>query len=127
MSEVDGTIHWTELMTSDVEAAKSYYGDICGWEFETNNMPSGEAYTIARIRGEMAVGIMSLSDIPGGEHIPPHWLSYLAVKDVDDAVARTRAAGGTINRDCFDIPDVGRIAIVTDPTGAVIGLMTPIN
>ncbi len=125
MSNEDGTINWRELLTTDVEAAKAYFESICGWEYDSMRMPGGEDYVMARVGGKPVAGIMSRSDFPGGDKMPPFWLSYLVVKDVDDAVAETKAAGGSIIRDCFDIPGMGRIAIVTDPTGAFIGLMTP--
>ncbi len=125
MSEVAGTVHWTELSTNDVEAAKAYYGSICGWKLETEKMASGENYTVASKGGQPVAGIMSLSDIPGGDQIPPNWMPYLAVNDVDEAVAKTKTANGTVLRDSFDVPGVGRIAIVADPTGAAIGLMKP--
>jgi predicted enzyme related to lactoylglutathione lyase len=50
---------------------------------------------------------------------------YIAVEDVDAAVAATRAAGGRVIKEVFEIPDTGRIAIIADPTGAALGIMTP--
>jgi predicted enzyme related to lactoylglutathione lyase len=59
------------------------------------------------------------------ENVPPHWFTYIAVDDVDAAVAATRAAGGKVMKDVFEVPDTGRIAIIADPTGAALGIMTP--
>ena len=56
---------------------------------------------------------------------PPHWFAYIEVDDVDARVKRIAANGGKLHREPFDIPDVGRIAIVADATGAMIGWMTP--
>ena len=61
--------------------------------------------------------------VPPG--VPPHWFSYLEVDDVDTRIAGVEANGGKVIRQPFDIPDVGRIAILADPTGAPIGWMTP--
>jgi predicted enzyme related to lactoylglutathione lyase len=58
--------------------------------------------------------------------MPPHWMTYVAVDDVDGAVRTTREAGGTVHREPFDVEGVGRIAIIADPTGAVLGIMTPV-
>ena len=69
-------------------------------------------------------GIMGMAPgLPPG--VPPHWTSYLAVDDVDAGVASLRKLGGHVIREPWDVPGVGRIAIVTDPQGAVLGLITP--
>lgn len=124
MSENHGAVWWTELMTRDVEAAKSYYGKICGWTFETMPMESGD-YTVAYKGDTMVTGLLDMSGIPGMEEVPPHWFSYFAVDDVDAASTETENIGGKVARAAFDVPSVGRIAIIEDPTGAMIGLMTP--
>lgn len=124
MSENHGAVWWTELMTRDVEAAKRYYGKICGWTFETMPMEGGE-YTVASKGDTMVTGLMDMSGIPGMENVPPHWFSYFAVDDVDAAASQTGELGGKVVRESFDVPSVGRIAIIEDPSGAMIGLMTP--
>lgn len=126
MTETHGTVFWTELMTRDVEAARRYYGEICGWSFETMPMGEGEPdYILGMKDGRPVVGMMDMNATSDDPNAPPFWMSYLAVDDVDAAVAATRAAGGAIAREPFEIPGTGRIAIVTDPTGALVGLMTP--
>lgn len=126
MSELHGTVHWTELMTRDLDAAKAYYEKICGWRID--GMPMGEfTYWVAFKGEDMVAGMMDMTGMPGMDEMPPHWLSYLAVDDVDAAVADTRAAGGQVARDPYDVEGVGRIAIVQDPGGAAIGIMTPSN
>jgi predicted enzyme related to lactoylglutathione lyase len=62
---------------------------------------------------------------PEFEDLPPHWFAYLAVDDVDARVARATAAGAKLLRPIFDVSGVGRIAILKDPVGAVLGWMTP--
>ena len=125
MSGNHGRIWWSELMTRDVEAAKAYYAATCGWSFEDMPMEGGEDYHCAMLAGQPTAGIMDLSDMPGTDDLPPHWFTYIAVDDVDAAATATEAAGGTIIRAPFDVAGVGRIAILTDPTGAALGLMTP--
>jgi predicted enzyme related to lactoylglutathione lyase len=68
-------------------------------------------------------GIFDTTSLPG--NIPEHWLPYLAVDDVDARCAKARQAGATIIREPFDIPKVGRIAILKEPGGAMVGWMTP--
>jgi len=122
MSETHGTVHWSELMTRDVPKALAYYGKICGWTFDMMPMPEGE-YHIGMQGGRPTVGIMGMEAMPEDE--APHWMTYIAVDDVDKAVAQSRKAGGEVSRDCYDVPGVGRIAIVADPSGAKVGIMTP--
>lgn len=118
-----GSIHWSELATRDVEAAKAYYQSTCGWSAEDMPMPEG-TYWVCSSGGKPVAGIMDLAGI-GDPNIPPHWMTYIAVDDVDKAAAQTREAGGEVAREPFDVPGVGRIAMLKDPTGAMIGMMTP--
>lgn len=124
MAGTHGQVHWTELMTRDVAAAKAYYAAICGWTFETMPMESGD-YHLGFREGQPVVGIMDLGEIPGMDGVPPHWFSYFAVDDLDAALEKTTAMGGTVQRPPFEVPGTGWIAIVTDPTGAAMGLMKP--
>lgn len=119
-----GTFFWSELNTGDVESAKAFFGKTIGWTFDT--MQSGDPnYWIAFNNGIPQAGIAPLEMFapPGA---PSHWFSYLAVDDVDKRLEALLEAGGVIVRAPFDVPDVGRIAIIKDPTGAVMGWMTPV-
>lgn len=124
MESTHGLIWWSELMTRDPARARDYYAALTGWTFTA--MPtSGGTYEVANREGRPVAGIMDISGLPGMEAVPAHWFTYIAVADVDAAVAATRAAGGQVIKDVFDVPEVGRIAIITDPTGAALGIMTP--
>jgi len=125
MSEHHGKIWWNELMTRDVAAAKAYYEATCGWEIVAMPMPFGD-YWVCSHKGTPIAGIMDM-DLAGDsmKGVPPHWFTYMAVSDVDAAVEATVAAGGTSMGPAFDVPEVGRIGIVKDPSGAPMGLMTP--
>ena len=124
MSDRHGMVWWSELMTRDVDAAKSYYSSICGWAFETMPMAQGD-YHVASRDGVPTAGIMDMSGVEHLNGLPAHWFTYLAVDDVDAAVQATEAGGGRIDRQPYEVPNVGRIAIVTDPSGATLGIMTP--
>ncbi len=124
MDSIHGMIWWSELMTRDVPTARRYYEALAGWSFST--VPMGEdSYHLASRNGQPIAGMMDMSTMPGMETVPPHWFTYIAVEDVDAAVAATRAAGGQVVKDVFEVPDTGRIAIIADPTGAALGIMTP--
>ena len=118
-----GAFYWNELLTGDVEKCKAFFGEVCGWTYDDVPMPNF-TYTVARSGDKMAAGIMDKANT-GAPDMPNHWMAYIAVDDVDAAAAKVAGAGGTVLQDCFDVPNVGRIAIVQDPSGAVIGLMTP--
>ncbi|KNG92623.1 VOC family protein [Pseudaestuariivita atlantica] len=124
MGNRHGDIHWSELMTRDVAAARDYYSRVCGWTIDTMPMPEGE-YNVAKVGDDMVAGMMDMSAMPGMEDAPAHWFTYIAVADVDAAAAETKDAGGMVLRPPFDVPNVGRIVIVADPGGAAVGLMTP--
>jgi predicted enzyme related to lactoylglutathione lyase len=118
-----GAFMWNELMTADVEKAKSFYAKTVGWTIEEMKMPTG-SYWIAKAGGTPVAGMMNMTGmVPPGT--PPHWFSYLEVDDVDRRAKDVETNGGKVHRPPFDIPDVGRIAIVADATGAMLGLMTP--
>lgn len=125
MSQTHGAVWWTELMTRDAAAARDYYGRVCGWEWDA--MPMGEAtYYMGKKDGAPVVGIMDISNGAEFAGVHPQWFSYFAVDDVDAACAATLEAGGQVRRAPWDVPGIGRIAILDDPTGAAMGLMTPV-
>ena len=117
-----GTFCWNELMTGDVEKAKAFYSATIGWKWEEMPMSNG-SYWIASYKGEQVAGMMPLSALPPGA--PTCWFSYLEVDNCDKRAAAVEKSGGKVLRPAFDVPGVGRIVIVSDPTGAMLGLMTP--
>jgi predicted enzyme related to lactoylglutathione lyase len=112
---------WHDLMVKDVEKAKAFYGELFGWSFKTEK---GEMPYTHIMRGETGVGgMMSLAQMKGGEHIPPHWLGYVNVDDVDATVKSVGQHGGKILSPKESLPEVGDWAVVADPTGAVVSPM----
>ena len=124
MSAKHGTFYWMELMTTDVESAKKYYSDVLGWTYDTMPVPGGE-YVLAKIDGPPVAGIMDMALIDNMANVPPHWFGYIAVDDIEAAVSKTREGGGSIKRDTFVVPGVGKIAIVADSTGGHFGFTQP--
>jgi len=118
-----GRFHWNELLTHDAEKAKRFYADTIGWTFDGMPMPNG-TYWIAKMGDAPVGGVFTMSD-PDSAGMPEMWLPYLAVDDVDARVSKAVAAGGKVMQPPFDIPGVGRIAMLTEPGGAMIGWITP--
>jgi predicted enzyme related to lactoylglutathione lyase len=120
-----GTFHWNELMTRDVERAKKFYQTTIGWSFDAMPMEQG-TYWIAKMGDRPVGGIFPLTS-PQFDGVPESWMSYLAVDDVDARIKKAVAAGAKLMKPIFDIPDVGRLAILTEPGGAGVGWITPVN
>lgn len=120
MSETGGIV-WSELMTTEVEKAKAFYGATLGLGFEAFG-EGAQGYWLATLNGRPVWGIMDMTGKPGG---PSGWFTYMAVDDVDARVAAAEAAGAQLCMPVFEVPTVGRIAILQDPTGAIIGWMKP--
>jgi predicted enzyme related to lactoylglutathione lyase len=111
---------WNELLTRDVEAARSFYRTMFGWGSEDHDMGT-MTYTIFTDGEERVGGMLPMpAHIPA--EVPAHWFSYIMVTDVDAEVAKLRKAGGRVEREPFQVGDFGRAAIVADPTGAHFAL-----
>jgi predicted enzyme related to lactoylglutathione lyase len=117
-----GTPCWTDLQTTDVEAAKAFYGELFGWTFDDMPTPMGASYSLALIGAETVAAIAPQSPMVVENNIPPIWSTYIAVDDADKAVAAAAEHGGTILMAADDIPGSGRMAFVADPSGAAVGL-----
>ncbi|MGI9509851.1 MAG: VOC family protein [Geminicoccaceae bacterium] len=119
-----GHFHWNELNVSDAKDAKAFYEETIGWTFNGMDDPEGGTYWVAMDGETPVAGIFTMKG-PGFEGIPNHWFAYIAVDDVDARLEKAVNAGAVVKRPPFDIPGIGRIAIVQDPSGAVLGWMTP--
>jgi len=124
MRGTHGTFYWNELMARDVEGAKKFYATTLGWSFDGMPTPDGGTYWVAKM-GEEPVG--GMFDISGPDYtgVPEGWMSYIAVDNVDARVKKALAAGAKLMKPAFDVPGVGRIAVLMEPGGAGIGWMTP--
>lgn len=122
-----GSFIWYELMTSDVPAAKRFYGSVVGWDVDLNSVAPGLNYhMIKRSDGKMAGGVLQLDEkmLDGGAR--PTWMGYLNTDDVDAKVEEIKSDGGGVMIEPWDQPGVGRLAMVTGPEGAPFYLMNPI-
>jgi len=115
------TFSWAELITDDVDAAKSFYTSVFGWTAETYGEGAG-AYTEAKLGDRSVAGIMAPPPTRPAE-APNSWGVYFAVTDTDKAVARINELGGATVAPPMDI-EPGRFAVVTDLAGAFFQVIT---
>lgn len=123
MTRTTGTSTWLDLGIHDLDAAKTFYAGLFGWTFEDLG-EDFHHYNLIRNNGALVGGVMDVSGMtcPQGEDIPSEWGVFLAVDNADARLAKVTAAGGTVVTSAYDVGDSGRMAVVLDPTGAVIGL-----
>jgi len=121
-SYVQGTPNWVDLSTSDVDGAQAFYGELMGWQFESNPTGQGGEYVMASKGQHSAAGMMEQFPAQAEAGIPPHWSTYIAVDDVAATVARAEAAGGSVVMPPMQVMESGEMAVLTDPSGAAFGI-----
>ncbi len=115
-----GDFCWNELVTTNVPAAKKFYTGLLGWK--TKPFDKGMTdYTIIQ-KGKQGQGGIMKCPMPGS---PAQWIPYMLVADVDATVKKARKLRGKVYMPPFDIPTIGRIAVLADPQGAAFGIITP--
>lgn len=119
---VPGSFCWIELGTTDQNGAKKFYTSLFGWG--VNDMPMGPSdfYTMFTLEGRNVGAGYTMRPDQTAQGVPPHWMLYIAVDSADDAANKAASAGGTVLAPPFDVFDVGRMAVVQDPTGAVFSV-----
>ncbi|MBZ8138964.1 glyoxalase [Rubrivivax gelatinosus] len=117
-----GAFSWNELLTADPERAAAFYTELFGWNFEKQEYSVG-TYHVAKTADGTAVGGMMAFPPGTPAEVPPHWAGYVTVDSVDDAAERATALGGSVLVPPMDVPGVGRMAVLRDPTGAAINVI----
>lgn len=118
-----GTVCWIDLGTSDAEGAKRFYTQLFGWTADDMSAGDGLTYTMFSMRGKHVAALYQMPAEMKG--VPPHWLTYVSVDDVEKAAERAKALGGTISMGPMDVLDAGRQVLLQDPTGAHFALWQP--
>jgi len=124
-----GEWYWHELMTTDTRTAGEFYTTLLGWGVKDMPMGAGEPYKLWTMPGAAAGashgGMMKIT--PEMKGVPPHWMIYVKVDNVDDRAQKVTQLGGKVEHGPVDVPGVGRFVVISDPAGAHIALMTPAN
>ena len=115
-----GKVIWNDLITEDLAAARQFYAGLFDWTFEDARAGSENEYIVARHGDTYVAGMLAVKPRQDGQNVT-RWLPYVSVGDVDAAVKRSLAAGASVAVDSQDV-NLGRVAAIVDPEGAVIGL-----
>jgi predicted enzyme related to lactoylglutathione lyase len=113
-----GQFIWYELTTPEPAAAKAFYPAFTGWGM----LPFDNDYSMWTTGGQPHAGLFTMTQELRSQGVPPNWLGYVEVTNVDDAAALAKSLGATLLHGPADIPDVGRFAVIQDPQGVVIGI-----
>ncbi len=117
-----GNFCWFELATTDQAAAKKFYGGLFGWTANDSPMGPDAFYTMFQQRGKNVGAAYALMPDQLKQGLPPHWGTYVAVANVDEAIAKAKTLGGTVLAGPMDVATHGRMVVLHDPTGAAISL-----
>ena len=107
-----------ELNTTDVDKAKTFYSQLFDWKLEDMKMGPSDTYTMIDV-GDGTGGGLLKNPMPG---VPSFWLAYVLVDDIGAATKKAASLGAKIVKDSIEVPDMGWLSIIEDPTGAALGL-----
>jgi len=119
-----GQFIWYELLTSDVDAAQRFYGEVVGWTAHPSGQPNMD-YRIWKSDTAPVGGLMAMPPAAEAPGMRPCWLGYVQVPDVDATVAQMKSLGGAEIMPAMTLPGIGRMALVADPQGASLYVMAP--
>ncbi len=117
-----GSFCWIELGTTDQGAAKDFYGSLFGWKANDFPMGPNDNYTMFQLDGRDAAAAYTLKPEQRAQGVPAHWMLYIAASSVDEKAKLAGEKGGKILAPPFDVMDIGRMAVIQDPTGAVFSI-----
>ena len=107
-----------ELNTTDVDRAKEFYRQLFDWKLEDMPMGPSGTYTIINVGDGTGGGLLKNPE----PDIPSFWLAYVLVDDIGAATEKATSLGATVFKDSIEVPEMGWLSIITDPTGATLGL-----
>ncbi len=118
-----GSFCWIELATTDGEGAKKFYSELFGWEPQDNPMGPDMVYTMLTLNGKLVGALYQ----KGAEmkDVPTHWASYVHTTSADETAAKAKSLGANVMMEPFDVAEHGRMAVISDPTGAIFSIWQP--
>jgi uncharacterized protein len=116
----DGVPSWVDMGSTDLAKSREFYGALFGWNCP-EGPPEAGGYAVCDLGGKTVAGLGPQMN----PAVPPSWMTYVNVDDVDASVAKVAPAGGTVLAPPMTVMEAGRMAIVADPLGAVIGMWQP--
>lgn len=117
-----GTFSWADLAIPDPQGAKRFYTGVLGWTVWELPAGGGATYTLLRRHGRDVAGLSGRDPAQTAQDAPPSWLPYVSVASADEAARRAAELGGSVLGEPFDVMDAGRMALLRDPTGAVLAV-----
>lgn len=123
MPNSQGRFAWHELSTTDRGAATTFYSKITPWKTEESEL--ADNYTLFTNGGTPMAGALVLDPQLAARNIPPHWLAYVCVYDVDACARQVPRLGGRVVSGPHEVPGVGCWVVISDPQGATIGMYEP--
>jgi predicted enzyme related to lactoylglutathione lyase len=117
-SYAPGTFSYAELATSDVAAAKGFYTALFSWDYDEQPLGDGQFYSLAQRDGKVVAALYNSEQAP-------HWNCYVTVESADAIAARAGELGANVVAPPFDVLTAGRMAVISDPTGAVLQVWEP--
>jgi uncharacterized protein len=120
-----GAFSWTDLTTTDQDAAKQFYSRLFGWTAIDNPIGENMVYSMMQIDGKDVGAISPQPQQQRDAGVPPVWNSYVTVESADDAADRAQKLGATVHAPAFDVFDAGRMAVIQDPQGAFFEVWEP--
>jgi predicted enzyme related to lactoylglutathione lyase len=124
MKPATGSIGWVDLTIAGAEQVRDFYSAVVGWEADGVEMGGYEDFTMSEPESDKPVaGICHTRGVNTG--LPPVWLIYITVADLEQSLAACRAGGGSVLRDITGMGSYGRYAVIRDPAGAVAAIYQP--
>ena len=115
-----GHFGWNELYTPDAEAARAFYSGVFGWSVDEMEMGEGATYHMFKQGDAMVGGMLELNDqMPGAQ---PGWMGYINVADLEETMGKVTECGGTVVMGPHQVGEMGKMAVILDPGGAVFSL-----
>lgn len=126
MSNSEKSFFWYELTTTDLDAAEAFYTAVVGWRAEPfENAAASPRYVVVNAGDRGVGGLTTLPDEAAKMGVPAAWMGYFPTKDINGSVDALQKAGGVVDRPVYEVPGVGRFAVVADPQGAAFMFLEP--